>query len=112
MKTERSALQALKDGVLDRGLVRAWERLAPLSAGSVASGIAILAGRSLLRRALGSRGGRALGWLGALALLPIGLWWLSESEAPGPAGDDSEITATQRRPRKRDGGRKSADSAE
>jgi len=72
--------EAQSDGVLERSLGTAWEQLAPLSVGATA----------VLRRALGSSRS-ILGWAGAVALLPIGYWLLSEQKEPltqnGDIGD-------------------------
>jgi len=78
------------DGVLERSLGSAWEQLAPLSVGAVVSAAAIVGATALLRRALGSSRS-VLGWAGAVALLPIGYWLLSDVEEPpaknGNTGD-------------------------
>jgi hypothetical protein len=72
-------LEARADGVLERGLGSAWEQLAPLSVGAVVSAAAIVGATKALRRTLGpSR--RMLGWAGAVALIPIGYWLLSDAE--------------------------------
>ena len=80
-------LEPRADGALERGLGSAWERLAPLSVGAVVSAAAIVGATALLRRALGpSR--RVLGWAGAIALLPIGYWLLSDAaDEMGPAAE-------------------------
>jgi hypothetical protein len=78
MSEEQTALQTVIEFALERGLGPAWEKLGPLSAGAVVSSVVIVGAGSLLRRALGSRYGRALGWLSAAALLPLGVWLLAE----------------------------------
>lgn len=77
MKVER-AHEAGSGGVLGRGLASAWERLGPLSTGAVASGVLLVAGGRVLRRALGSHRSRRLGWSVLAALVPLGLWLLTE----------------------------------
>ncbi len=92
-------LEQRTDGVLERGLGSAWEQLAPLSVGAVASAAVILGVTGLLRRVLGpSR--RVLGWAGAVALLPIGYWLLSDTvaetaEAADEASDGSRAGVTE-----------------
>jgi hypothetical protein len=80
-------------GLLERGLGSTWERLAPLSVGSIASGAVIVGAGVTLRALLGSKYRRIFGWAGALALVPIGLWWWTERNAaddtPGEASDSS-----------------------
>lgn len=82
--------EAQSDGVLERSLGTAWEQLAPLSVGAVVSAAAIVGATAVLRRALGSSRS-ILGWAGAVALLPIGYWLLSEQKEPltqnGDIGD-------------------------
>jgi threonine/homoserine/homoserine lactone efflux protein len=73
----------MKEGSLERGLHSAWEQLGPLSVGAVISSVVVVGASALLRRALGSKR-HLLGWAGAAALLPIGLWLLS---AGGEGGD-------------------------
>ncbi len=89
-------LEPRADGVLERGLGSAWKQLAPLSVGAVVSAAAIVGATALLRRALGpSRS--ILGWAGALALLPIGYWLLSDAgDEVGPATEgESAVRTTQ-----------------
>ena len=92
-------LESRADGVLERSLGSAWEQLAPLSVGAVVSAAAIVGATKLLRRTLGpSRS--VLGWAGAVALLPIGYWLLSdavdetepeaERESVAPTDDELE----------------------
>lgn len=85
MNDDLGMLDAIGDGAIGRGLVSVWERLAPLSVGAVASGVAILAGGSLLRRALGSTRGRGLRWVGVAALVPLGLWLWAGADEDEPA---------------------------
>ncbi len=74
MSTRPPALQ--DDGVTpEEGLGSAWDRLAPLSLGAVASSALIVMASAGLRRLLGP-GRRALGWLGVAALLPLAVWVL------------------------------------
>ncbi len=74
MSTRPPALQ--DDGVPpEEGLGSAWDRLAPLSLGAVASSALIVMASAGLRRLLGP-GRRALGWLGVAALLPLAVWVL------------------------------------
>lgn len=68
----------------EEGLSSAWDRLAPLSLGAVASSALIVMASAGLRRLLGP-GRRALGWLGVAALLPLAVWVL---------WDDGESTET------------------
>ncbi|UCF19162.1 MAG: hypothetical protein JSU87_14725 [Gemmatimonadota bacterium] len=65
-----------------------WQRLAPLSVGAVTGGLIIIGATSLLRRVLGARPARALSWGGALALIPLGLWLLSQGDAAEPGEPD------------------------
>jgi hypothetical protein len=88
---------------LQRGLTSIWERIAPLSVGSVVGSTAIIAASAVLRRALGPRA-RILGWAGTIVVLPLGIWALSridereklearaaEAELPPAAGDTKEL---------------------
>lgn len=59
----------------EESLGSAWERLAPLSLGAVASSALIVVASAGLRRLLGPRR-QALGWLGVAALLPLAVWVL------------------------------------
>ena len=89
-------LEPRADGVLERGLGSAWKQLAPLSVGAVVSAAAIVGATALLRRTLGpSRS--ILGWAGAVALLPIGYWLLSDAaDETGPATEgESAMRTTQ-----------------
>ncbi len=103
MSDERSALAEIADAILDRWLGPAWQRLTPLSAGAVASAVVIVGGIAALRRLLGSRRTRGLGWIGSVTLVSAALWLLSETEtgevalpeagaAGGPGGDGEETT--------------------
>ena len=101
VEEEGTALEAITDTVLDRGFGSSWEQLAPLSAGAVASCIVIVGALSVVRRLLGTRHGRVLGFLAGAALVPAGLWLLSRSN--GPAGsertaDDGEAAPLQVKP--------------
>jgi len=94
--SERTELaESDKRGLLERGLGSTWERLAPLSVGSIASGAVIVGAGVTLRALLGSRYRRIFGWAGALALVPIGLWWWSERKA---AADEPEAASEDSRP--------------
>ena len=64
---------------LQRGLSSAWERIAPLSVGAVASSVAIIAASSVLRRVLGPKA-RLLSWAGTVVVLPLGVWLLTRRE--------------------------------
>lgn len=89
LNDEEQALEKITDGVLDRGLGSVWERLAPLSAGAVASGAVIVAAGAVLRRALDPERGRGLRWLGLATLVPLGLWLLAgEADEGAPPQDD------------------------
>lgn len=72
-------------GALEEGLGGAWDRLAPLSLGAVASSALIVAASAAFRRLLGPRG-RVLGWLGVAALLPLAVWALWGDEESNDAG--------------------------
>jgi hypothetical protein len=91
--------EAPRDGVLERSLGSAWDQLGPLSVGAVVSAAAIVGATALLRRALGSSRS-VLGWAGAVALLPIGYWLLSDVEdepaaAPRGISDPSRGEASE-----------------
>ncbi len=82
MSDEITALDAITDRVLDRGLGALWDRLSPLSAGAVASSAAIVAGCSLLRRVLNpdrDRSNRSISWVGLVILAPVALWLLTRA---------------------------------
>lgn len=79
MNEERSALAEIADAILDRWLGPAWQRLTPLSTGAVASAAVIVGGVAALKRLLGSRLTRGLGWIGSVALVSAALWLLSET---------------------------------
>ena len=81
MNNERSAMATIADAILDRWLGPAWQRLTPLSAGAVLGAVVIVGSGTLLKRLLGSRSSRALGWIGSVGLVSAALWLLSESEA-------------------------------
>jgi uncharacterized membrane protein len=93
MSEERTAIEAVSESFLGRGVASTWERLAPLSAGAVATSVVIVGARAVLRRAVGRGGARALGLLAAASLVPLGLWWLSEpvdSEGPEQGSAESD----------------------
>ncbi|KPK81776.1 MAG: hypothetical protein AMS25_04920 [Gemmatimonas sp. SM23_52] len=102
MNDERSAVATITDAILQRWLGPTWQRLTPLSAGAVASAVVIVGSGTLLKRLLGSRRARALGWIGSVALVSAALWLLSETEAKetlqpaagadGGSGDGGEET--------------------
>ncbi len=99
--SERTELAESEErGLLERGLGSTWERLAPLSVGSIASGAVIVGAGLTLRALLGSRYRRMFGWAGALALVPIGLWWWTERKA---AADEPEASAEAAPPEQPDG---------
>jgi hypothetical protein len=77
---EEAALEAMTDGLIDRVVGPAWDRLGPLSAGAVAGSVVIVGARGLLRRLFGRRSGRIISWAGAAALVPVALWLLSGNE--------------------------------
>ncbi len=77
-------------GVLEEGLGSAWDRLAPLSLGAVASSAVIVAASAALRHLLGPRRRRALGWLGVAALLPLAVWVLWEEEESGDTDEAAD----------------------
>lgn len=92
MNNERSAMATIADAILERWLGPAWQRLTPLSVGAVVGAVVIVGSGTLLKRLLGSRRTRALGWIGSVALVSAALWLLSESEAAetlGPQAADS-----------------------
>lgn len=72
-----TSLEKIADEVIDLGVGHFWDRLSPLSAGAVASGVVIVSACTLLRRALGFNRRGGLGWLTAAALVPLGLWLLA-----------------------------------
>jgi hypothetical protein len=86
-------LETRSVGFLERKLALAWEQLAPLSAGAVVSSAAIVAGRGLLRRLLGSKRG-GLTWASTVALIPFGLLLLAAArevrERPASADEAPE----------------------
>ncbi|UCC73129.1 MAG: hypothetical protein JSV86_00765 [Gemmatimonadota bacterium] len=96
---EQASLEAMTDALFDRVLGPAWEQLGPLGAGAVASSVAIVGARGLLRRVFGRRYGRLVSWVGAVALVPVALWLLSGnakgegSEEPGVA-EESDLPGT------------------
>jgi hypothetical protein len=97
---EEGALEEATEALLERVFGPAWERLGPLSAGAVASSVAIVAARGLLRRVFGRRYGKYLSWAGAVVLVPVALWLFGGEDAKN--GGRENI----------DGGREIADPAE
>lgn len=78
---EEARLEEMTDGLIDRVVGPAWDRLGPLSAGAVAGSVVIVGARGLLRRLFGRRSGRIMSWMGAAALVPVALWLLSGNES-------------------------------
>ena len=75
---------------LQRGLASVWQRIAPLSVGAVASGVAIIVASAVLRRALGPKA-RLLSWTGTVVVVPLGVWLLTRKEE----GADSDTVADE-----------------
>ncbi len=79
------------EGFLDRGL-GAWHRLAPLSAGAVATGLLAVGLGRLVGAALGARVRRGLGWSAVGTLVPLALWLMAGpgDSRPTMSGSESE----------------------
>jgi hypothetical protein len=69
-------LDTAGEGLVERSIVKTWERLAPLSAGAVAGAAVLVGSSAVLRRLLGSRRS-VLNWTAMAVLLPIGLWLMA-----------------------------------
>jgi hypothetical protein len=87
---------SLEEGVLDRGL-GAWGRLAPLSAGAVATGLLAVGVGRILGLLVGRGVRRSVGWSAVGALIPLALWLMSGSDGGrAKSGDaaDEKVTDT------------------
>lgn len=92
-ETER-ALDRITDRALEIGVAQVWDRIAPLSAGAVASSVVIVAGGAILRRGfkIGFKmvNGRSLRWIGLAAVVPLSLWLLTRpKERASPFADEA-----------------------
>ncbi|NIR44073.1 MAG: hypothetical protein GWN99_06105 [Gemmatimonadetes bacterium] len=86
-----SDLKIRGEGFLDRGL-GAWHRLAPLSAGAVATAVLAVGLGRLVGAALGRGVRRGLGWSAVGTLIPLALWLMTgpADARPTTSGGDSD----------------------